>query len=443
MLALGAAQEVGEKEMFNYMRNSEGTIVFLAINGAEELKEFKKIFPSLTQEMALETLVFYDLQSRKSNLSNDVSDILQSQRKSLKRVRFLKNRGVKGLTGRNMMKFLKVLADSPIEEFRWERQAVFSSNFKDEDLQRQKTFWDRLKYLSFAGTIIKGGDFFLHKVDFPNLEHLDLRSCGFGKKEVLKLARNSQKMPELQTLLLDNNKLQPQKWKDEELQDLSRFNSLKNFARIGFAHKSTDLKGSTKLINLLPDVIQRSERLSFYVPDAEIKFSLKEVVEEKKSNITDDYFKLYTESNLRAFWGKFRSAGFFFEAQNQSPSLNYPGVVAVSRDDVELLLKNGSESLTLFGPLITASTLDFILKANNKSLRHIFLVHTDISADQIELYRPTFRKMACNLHSITTSYTVQLTNYNHFHHFDHNQFLRPNLDKINKDMQRKYNNLRR
>ena len=191
---------------FNAFRNADGKIVYLHLNGIDEVKDLLKNLETIEPDLELQTLIVSDL-SIKKELS-DFAQFIKRNGASLKNLHFMEhNLGSAKLKDKDLVIILKAIMDLPLKSFKWEYQNKIKNVSLLPQLVHFKKFWSQLEELSFKGTEIDKKCFFIEHLNFENLEKFNLSFTKLETKHFIKLTKKPHDFPKLEELYFDGMKI--------------------------------------------------------------------------------------------------------------------------------------------------------------------------------------------------------------------------------------------
>jgi len=398
----GLAQSSASSSMLNYLRDDSGQIVWMQIKTENELLKLRFNQKKLKADLALETLVVQDVNEGSGGYIPFLRTFIESQLATLKEVTFLRQDDPEGMTPEQLVSILESLQKGTIERLRWEYQQPFHRGFNVKKLTEFAAFWQKLKALSFAGTEISNLEALLTKVDISGLEELDIRFCGLLDRELMKIFEVSDKLAKLKTLRIDGNHLRPDKWKEKEMLKFATLNSLSSLTHFGMAHHSVSHRGLVKSLQPIRPTLERLRYLSLYFPGRVFEFSPEKEDPSKqlKLNLSYEYEGLFQGLPDSLLIGRFYSAQNITFTDSSNAFRKGLSAMAVQKNDIEKLLSDKVEKLTLAGPYIATEEVEGILQQNPAILKHVFLVETGISYPRYQQLRSEFAAKGINLHFI-------------------------------------------
>ncbi|GEM_PF-5535270 len=394
----------------NFIKNKDGKIVLLDVQGEKEVKQLCKDYSALKPALRLETLIVTDFAPTDS--FPVMIKILGEQSGTLRHLYFVSS-GENQLKQEDLLQVVQTLRDGRVEDFRWEYQKKITKQQVVEQLQASEIFWRQLRYLSLKGTDLGERAFFLNNIIWENLNGLDLSYTNIDYNALLGMRRNGDHYPRLTSLDLDGTRVVPGNFFAPLEETFPRLKQLS-------VYSDFEVKDWVNLDTTLFQPLEEFYAFINYSGNKGVErdgaFNFKEGRILENSNLENEVSYLSYLQNL-----KFR--GVFFRDYRANPDEGVPeflqkqvgelGWFFASANDFLDFQKNYPNvqptELTFAGPASGGFLYNLLANAAGKyaSVRHIYLVRPQMSSFEIESFRQHPPIPGARVHLIDIASTVE------------------------------------
>ena len=209
----------------NFLRNSEGKIVYLHLNGKDEIESFIAQKDSLAPQLALISIRITG--NNYKNLLNPMLSALKPHISGVEELIISSDPTGKGeLDNSDLLSVCRIFSTANLKTFRWEFQKDIKEKTLLIQLPRMDKLWATVETLSFRGTKMDDDVFFITLLPFQQLRSLDLSGCNINNTIFEQLISSAEKFPKLESLFLDKSDINVKKLAENPVAQSGAFSAL-------------------------------------------------------------------------------------------------------------------------------------------------------------------------------------------------------------------------